>query len=450
MNHHRGFRVGILLLLILSGCSKKNKTLNVEGSYTPVIVNLSSDREPPVRGDVNALTAVVSNPRGYAIQYHWSAGSGTLTDSTSATAHWTPPDSIGVYPVTVSIVANDPANNANFFKTRTFQLYVDNQFVRWTRTIAIQSDVVPPTAGRLYYTEIRTPSTGESDVWALASPLGAPEQITRDFWQATAPTVQSDGSRVAFLAKLHSSDGGVSIWQVPGTGGDTTSASLVVRYGPNTHHFIGPPRFAPSGSILAYSSDTLPTNFNRPKLWTRDAANMAIQPVVVCSTWAAGGDIVNAYWNPAWNGNDSVVVESYVNFQFPSRQLRGFYKFLAVGSPPVNPPSNLEPFVPWLVDLTASEPDWAPDGQHIVFARQSTVAGRTDRDLWIINAGASNPSAAVQVTSGPADEYHPRFSSDGSAIFFMSNRVDGYGANGFHDTERRGVNVWSVARFDRP
>ena len=69
---------------------------------------------------------------------------------------------------------------------------------------------------------------------------------------------------------------------------------------------------------------------------------------------------------------------------------------------------------------------------------------------WIINAAASDPSAEVQITFGPADDFHPRFSSDGSKIFFVSNRIDGYGANGFYDTERRGTNIWSVSRFDKP
>jgi hypothetical protein len=78
------------------------------------------------------------------------------------------------------------------------------------------------------------------------------------------------------------------------------------------------------------------------------------------------------------------------------------------------------------------------------------AAGRTDRDIWIINAWASDPSAAVAVTSGIADEFHPRFSSDGLKIFFVSNRIDGYGTNGFYDTERRGMNIWSVSKFDLP
>ncbi|TMQ60825.1 MAG: hypothetical protein E6K75_02505, partial [Candidatus Eisenbacteria bacterium] len=114
-------------------------------------------------------------------------------------------------------------------------------------------------------------------------------------------------------------------------------------------------------------------------------------------------------------------------------------------SPPNNPGP---PFTVWLNDSGAGEPDWSPDRAHIAYSRR--VPGRTDRDIWIINAYATNPSQAVRVTTGPADEFHPRFSSDGSKIFFLSNRTDAYGADGVFDTERRGVNIWSVSRFDLP
>jgi hypothetical protein len=456
MNRQRGLWAGISVLLILTGCSK-DKTLNVEGAYTPVITNLASDHEPPVRGIVNAVTAVVSNPRGYTVQYQWSTSAGTLTDATSQTAHWTPPDSIGVYPLTVSIQAHDGVNNVDFSRTRTFLIPVDNEFERWTRSVALQFDVVPPAGGKIYFSQVRNTSTLESDVWAVSAPLGSilgsPVQITRYFWQATAPTAQSDGSQIAFLGRVRGSDGGASIYQVPPTGGDTITSSLLVLRSPNNNSTLGTPRFAPSGSMLLYESDTTANsaNFGRPKPWMRDAANLGLQPIPIAPTTADplnnnSAEFLNAYWNGAWSGlGDSIVVESYDNFQFPNiRTSRGLYKLSASGSPPTNP----EPFPQWLSDLTATEPDWSHDGQHIVFAKR--VPGRTDRDIWIINAHASDPAAAVRVTSGIADEFHPRFSSDGSKIFFVSNRIDGYGANGFYDTERRGTNIWSVSRFDLP
>ncbi len=445
MNRQRGLGVGISVLLILAGCSK-DKKLNVLGAYTPVIENLASDHEPPVRGIANALTALVTNPRGYTVHYHWSAKAGVLTDSTTATVHWTPPDSIGDYSVTVAITAHDDLNNTDFYKKRTFSLHVDNEFTRWTNSSAVQYDVVPPTAGKIYFCQIRNSATSESDIWSLDAPLSSPTQVTSKFWMTVSPTVQSDGSRLVFLGKFNGSTRAFSLYQVPPTGGDTTNADTVIVSGISTNTVIGPPRFAPSGSFLAYSSDTNTYNLTRPKPWKRDLAVPA-QPVpILPTTNNQETENNNTYWNASWNGaGDSIVVESYANFGQITQRLRGLYKFAA--GPP-NPPSNPEPFQVWLNDPAASEPDWSPDGQHIAFSKRSP--GRTDRDIWIINANETDPSKAKLVASGPADEFHPRFSSDGSTIFFLSNRTDTYGANGVYDTERRGVNVWSVKRFDLP
>ncbi len=439
MNLNRGLWVGIAVLLILTGCSNKDKTLNVEGAYTPVIENLASDHEPPVRGIVNELTAVMQNPRGYPLTFHWSAGAGALNDSTAQAVHWVAPDSIGIYPVTVSVQAHDDLNNVDFFQTRTFQVYVDNEFERWTHSNALQLDVEPPVAGRIYYTEIRNTSTRESDIWSLASPLGTPMQVTHDFFQATEPTVRSDGAQVAFTGRALSTDSS-SIWLVPADGGSPTTGSIASLFDRNTNRFLGSPRFARDGTLLAYDTDSL-VRSAAPKPWVRDVGNFATPPVELFSN--PGNSVT--YTGISWKGSgDSVLVEGIFFKGASAEAPRGFFKLAATGTPPLNP----SPPPVWILIPTASEPDWSPDGQHVVFTRR--VASRTDRDLWIIRSDATDPSEAKRVTSGPSDDFHPRFSSDGSKIFFISNRADGYGTNGTYETERRGTNIWNVGRFDRP
>jgi len=447
MYRHRELWVGIFLFAILAGCSK-DKELNVQGAYSPIIENLSADKEPAVRGDVNTLTAQVLNVRGLPLQFHWTAGAGTLTDSTSATVHWTAPDSIGSYPVTVAVTAHDDVNNVDFYQTRTFQVYVDNEFTRWTRSAAVQFDVAPPVENRIYYSEIRNSLTGESDVWGVTGALGAPQQITNGYFNATQPTVDSDGSQVAFAGRVTGTEGGPSIWTVPSTGGDPATATEVVPFGPNGNHLLGSPRFAPTGPNLLFTSDTLSFAFNRPKPWKRDVSDFSSPPISISNTDPQAFENTNinaAYPYASWRGTgDSIVCESYTNYTFPGQTSRGLFKFNAAGSAPVNP----DPVPVWLNDPTAAEPDWSPDGSHIIFTRRAP--GRTDRDIWIINAGSSDPATAVRVTFGPADDSHPRFSSDGSKIFFVSNRADRYGLNGVYETERRGTNIWSVGRFDQP
>jgi Tol biopolymer transport system component len=132
-----------------------------------------------------------------------------------------------------------------------------------------------------------------------------------------------------------------------------------------------------------------------------------------------------------------------MSFRFygaPNQVSNGFYKFAT------RPPATSAP--QWLPDSSASDPDWSPDGQHIVFADPTTKGG--ERDIWIIRSDTNQRSAAIRLTSGPADDSHPRFSADGSTIYFVSNRANNYGLNGIFNTERRGYNIWSVKRFDRP
>jgi dipeptidyl aminopeptidase/acylaminoacyl peptidase len=135
-----------------------------------------------------------------------------------------------------------------------------------------------------------------------------------------------------------------------------------------------------------------------------------------------------------------VVCQGITFFGQNGQLARGLLKFGSVTG-------QVDPGSPWLNDLTATEPDWSPDGHHIVFVRPNPVG---DRDIWIINAASSNPNDAIRVTHGPADDAHPRFSADGTKIFFISNRANRYGLNGIYDTERRGINIWTVARFDKP
>jgi hypothetical protein len=157
--------------------------------------------------------------------------------------------------------------------------------------------------------------------------------------------------------------------------------------------------------------------------------------------------IVSAFYQPAMSNDvdanglpDSIVCPGYRFFGLSNQEGHGLFKF------PTRPPQT--DAIVWLTDPSATEVDWSPDGQHVVYAKKNALSG--DRDIWIINSASSDTTTALRVTAGPADDSHPRFSPDGATIFFVSNRVNHYGLNGIYNTERRGTNIWSVARFDRP
>ncbi|HEY7727441.1 MAG TPA: hypothetical protein VID50_03230, partial [Candidatus Eisenbacteria bacterium] len=411
MIRRRWLGAGLALLMALLGCSKEGKKITKVGSYAPVIVGVHVDREPAVRGRANQVTVLVTNVNAIPLQYHWRASGGTLQDSTGATVTWDAPDTIGSFELYVSVEGDDP-NMMHYFREQTYPMFVDNEYERWTSGEAIKFDVAPPgnqdpdPTHPLLYAEFDNPTTGASHVAAVSSPLGATASLSEAFFAAASPTLRGDASQVAFAGRTQSIDLAPSIYLIPksGSGPDTTTAIPVARYRPTTAwvppggnlaRLLANPRFARSGTMLAYNSDSITsiTSSGKPHIYLRDAADYemgnfsaAPQPVVTGS-----GEINNWYWNPNWNGaGDSLVCESYSNRGTVFEVKRGLFKLLA--APPFQATATL-----WLPDPDAQEIDWSPDGAHMAFTRKNPAG---DRDLWITRSDAASPTQAVRVTMG--------------------------------------------------
>jgi hypothetical protein len=447
MNRTRSLVAGLSLLLVLAGCSKDTKVVNAVGSYAPVITGVSIDREPAVRGQDNLISVVVTNINGIDLAYHWKADGGVLRDSTAQSVTWDAPDTIGAYTIYVSVTGTDE-NGVPYFRERSFPIYVDNLFVRWTSGETVKFDVAPPLTqapgpGRpLVYAELENPSTGESRIVALDSKMATPDPLTDAFFAASGPSIRADGTQVAFAGRPLRTDPGNSIYVIPATGAgpDTTAAFPVMLYRSNFNSIQANPRFARfPDNLLLFNSDQ--NTLGSPKLFLSDVNNLGNAPTALIT-----GDIGNTYWMPTWSpSGDQVLCESY-RFFSTARRHRGVFR--AVTTPPFQSSGTQ-----WLPDSAATECDWSPpDGQYVAFAKRNVSSDplRTERDIWIIRADTNDPARAVRVTSGPADDSHPRFSHDGSTIYFISNRADRYGLNGLFGTERRGSNIWSVSEFDLP
>ncbi len=446
MNRNPWLSAGLALLLVLLGCSKKNTITNVKGLYAPVITGLHADREPLVRGEDNVLTVLVTNVNGITLTYHWKASGGVLKDSTAQTVTWTAPDTIGTYDIYVSIQGSDSdqGQTSEYFKQETYHLFVDNDYIRWTSGETVKFDPAPPVnqspdaAHPLLYAELVEPSTGQSHVVGVGSPLESPVALTDAFFQATSPTLRADGNQIAFAGKPLSTNLGFSIYLIPATGAgpDTTLATGAFRYLPNKNTIQGNVRYARNGTMIVFNSDTLSPTFSKPMV--RDAADLSLAPYGVIPV---GQQSVTTYWLPNWSGTgDSIICISYRSFGLPSQQSRGVYKLNA--RPPITSVASQ-----WLPDSSALEPDWSPDGNYVTYAKKNAAG---DGDIWLIRADTNDKTLAIRVTTGPADDSHPRFSADGTAIYFVSNRADRYGLNNLFGTERRGYNIWSVSGFDLP
>lgn len=229
MNRNPWLVAGLVLLLVLLGCSKKNSITNVKGLYAPVITGLNSDREPAVRGQNNHLTVIVTNVNGIALAYHWKASGGVLRDSTAQSVTWAAPDTIGTYDITVSVTGSDQTQgaSASYFKQQTFHLLVDNDYTRWTSGEQVKLDPAPPLnqnpdpAHPLLYSELVDAVSGQSHIVGVGSPLDTPVPLTDPFFQAMSPTLRADGNMIAFAGKALSTAPGFSVYLIPATGGGT-------------------------------------------------------------------------------------------------------------------------------------------------------------------------------------------------------------------------------------
>jgi len=389
---------------------------------------------------------LVTNVNNLPITYHWSAAAGVLLDSTSATVGWTAPDSVGTYDVTASIEAVD--GDHHFFDTTTFHIFVDNEYDRWTNGPEVQFDPapVPAPTGGIVFAQYSNISNGQADIWYIPGPGLAPEQRTTGFFTANSPTMKADGSVLAFAARA-TSDDSQHVYVSAAAGADPATAGTVTSLSTQSKLF-GNPRFSRTAGWLMYNSDSGQFTVLIPRILYRDIP--LVPPVVLPPPDRVVADqsfASRTFWTPNWGPDidadgkpDSVVTMAFRFFRASNQISNGLYKFAT------SPPATSA--VQWLADSSATDPDWSPDGQYIVFADANTKNG--ERDIWIIRSDTNLRSAAIRVTTGPADDSHPRFSSDGNTIYFISNRTNNYGLNGVFTTERRGYNIWGVTRFDRP
>ena len=452
MRLHRGMCVGACLLLAAAGCGKTDKTINGGGTYSPIITTISSNFEPAARGTANVLTVQVTNVNGYPLKYHWSVQAGTLgADSTNASVTWTPPDSIATYDVTASIQTTGDA--PAFFRTMTVHMAVDNEYIRWTHTDQVEFDPAPTANGGVVYAEYHNVSTGNSDAYRVDTPLGAPIQLTTGFFSVTSPTPRADQGMIAFTAKMNSTDTGPLLYLLPYGGGDASTAQIIERRS-TYQSILASPRFPFEGNRLVYTSDSVGTDgFNVTSgyatLRWHDSANpFLIAPVPVLRpdiSLSAPTNMMDPTWGPDVDGNGSPDSIMALVVDFPGTFSEVVHGMAVFATPDTG---NVPSYETWLPGVALRDADWSPDGKYVAFTQKNALTG--DRDIWIINRAAASLSQAKRVTSGPADDSQPRWSADGTKIFFISNRADRYGVTGVLLLERRGDNVWSVSHFDRP
>jgi dipeptidyl aminopeptidase/acylaminoacyl peptidase len=84
------------------------------------------------------------------------------------------------------------------------------------------------------------------------------------------------------------------------------------------------------------------------------------------------------------------------------------------------------PLTPTDLNLMArvSDPQVSPDGHHVVYVQRETdlAANRGRSDLWLVDIDGQHPKPR-RVTQHSSNDTHPRWSVDGTSIYFLSSRT---------------------------
>ncbi len=102
------------------------------------------------------------------------------------------------------------------------------------------------------------------------------------------------------------------------------------------------------------------------------------------------------------------------------------YLTLLTGTAAASAADNPRAFTP--TDLNAlarvSDPQVSPDGRHVVYVQRETdfEANRGRSDLWLLDLSTSN-ARPRRITQHSTNDTHPRWSVDGTSIYFLSSRT---------------------------
>lgn len=210
--------------------------------------------------------------------------------------------------------------------------------------------------------------------WQL--PEGELELISTDP-MPTAAAYSPDGKEIAYSS---SRDGNAEIYVARADG--SRVRRLTVHPAIDTA-----PSWSPSGRRLVFTSDRT----GRPQLFLIDADGSGLEQLTFGGKWNDSGD-----WSPR---ADRIVHVCRIDGEFELALIQADgsgWRRLTVGG-------------------GCENPCWAPDGRHVVFARQQAGV----RNLWILGVAARS---LRQLTRSRDDSYNPAWSRSSKERLRISNQ----------------------------
>jgi Tol biopolymer transport system component len=229
-----------------------------------------------------------------------------------------------------------------------------------------------PDGKSLLYTSNRT---GTNDVWLVPVDSGVPRQLTRDVRDDQDPMWSPDGRWIAFFSNRGLQS---DLWVMPAAGGPARRVTDDAM----TETLIG---WRPGTEQLAYS-----TGRTSRTLWAYSVA-----------------DGTERRLTP-----DSLRV-SFFNLSPQGQVMVGIARGGGVFDLGVMPLKGGAPRI-ILRDARTSVARWSPDGSELAFA--SNRGG--SQDIWVVDAAGGAPR---RLTSWPGTEEDPKWSADGSEVYFRAD-----------------------------
>lgn len=250
----------------------------------------------------------------------------------------------------------------------------------------------------------------------LKSTQGGMASTQRTFRESVwDPAFSSDGSRLAFADTRNNR---VNVFEIGATQGSA------VRQITNFELVSHQPSYSPAGSRLAFVQDERSIvsstsqrgtqgpsySVTRPYVWEVDLDRNAFTQLTEGSapTYSPDGKRLAVTRNSKDHRNTEIWVID-----------------LAGGSETVVATSS---------EMGYIQPSWSPDGKRLVFSG-STDADKTRPKNWDVFLVSVDGTGLTQLTFHPGHDIGPRFSPDGTSIYFMSQRGSAQ-------------RVWNIWRMD--
>ncbi len=213
-------------------------------------------------------------------------------------------------------------------------------------------------------------------------------QLTSACGVENEPSLSPDGRWFVFVS---SADGNKDI-QLQSVGGQTR-----INLTSDSPAADTAPAFLPDGEHIAFRSE-------------RDGGGIFIMG----RTGEAPRRITSKGFNPAWSPDGSQLVFDTATFGIAtSRGSLSELRLVQIDTGQVTT----------LTELDASNPAWSPNGRFVAFWGMGRTPSGTEtssiRDLWVIPASGGEP---WRVTDDPAVDWSPMWNTDGSFLYFVSDR----------------------------